>query len=134
MLNCAVPLKLQGRNTSVVVVVVTGKVVVVVVYALNITIIPLSLQASNKVVVVVVVGGIVVVVVVVGGTKQSKTAVKSKTSQGEVVVVVTVGQDPDEKNDESKSGQLEEDGLGPNCKQGPSKTVDKHHKLPPVKE
>jgi hypothetical protein len=85
-------------------------------------------------VVVVVVGGIVVVVVVVGGIKQSKIAVKSKASHGDVVVVVTVGQEPELKNDSSRSGHVDVEPSGPNCKQDPPSELDKHHKLPSLLE
>jgi hypothetical protein len=72
------------------------------------------------------------VVVVVVGTIQSKIASKSKTLQGDVVVVVVVGQLPETKKDSSKSGQLEKELVTPNCKQTPSRTLDKHHLLPSV--
>jgi hypothetical protein len=87
---------------------------VVVVYVLIDTSTATKSHGLKIVVVVVVVGGIVVDVVVVVGTKQSKIASKSNTSQGDVVVVVVVGQVPDVKKDSSKSGQLENDPVGPN--------------------
>jgi hypothetical protein len=75
-----------------------------------------------------------VVVVVVVGTIQSKIASKSKTSQGEVVVVVVDGQAPDVKNPSSKSGHTVKEPVCPNCSQVPPKLVDKHQTVLPVEK
>ena len=67
----------------------------------------------------------------VGVIRQSNIPSKSKTSQGDVVVVVVVGQAAGESATKEipsqKSGQTEKLFKVPNCSQAPPKELDKHH-------
>jgi hypothetical protein len=74
------------------------------------------------------VGVVVGVTVGVGVTAQSKIASKS-ILQTCVGVGVGVGQVPLLKKESQRSGQELRQGLLPNKRQGPSKTVDKHQQL-----
>ena len=73
------------------------------------------------------------VVVGVGVIPQSRTATKS-ISQNGVGVGVGAGQGPTPKKESQRSGHELKQGVFPNNKQGPSKTVDKHQQFSVIDE
>ena len=79
------------------------------------------------------VGVFVGVTVGVGVTAQSRTATKS-ISQNGVGVGVGVGHGPVPKKESHRSGQELKQGVFPNNKQGPSRTVDKHQQFSVIDE